>query len=215
MCHGRGQVTMKKWAGSDQPRMSVVETCPVCAGSGKSDVQQCVRCGGEGRLQVRRYVRIRVPAGVVDGQVLRVKGQGHMGKFGGVPGDLLVKLQVYSLDGMTRKGDDLHSKLALSLYEALLGGSVDVKTIRGLRSLRVPAGIQHGDVLCARDAGVPRPGINGVEYGHHYFEVDVRIPNSQGASAAEIQLLQQLAGLLGGIQEGQQRQQGPTMQQQV
>lgn len=54
----------------------------------------CCRCSGEGRVQVRRHVRIRVPAGVVDGQVLRVKGQGHSGKFGGAPGDLLVKLQV-------------------------------------------------------------------------------------------------------------------------
>lgn len=75
-------------------------------------------------------------------------------------------------------------------------------------------GTQHGDTLCARNAGVARPGLNGVEYGHHFFQIDVQIPNSQGASAAELQLLQQLADLLGGVRQGQQQhQQAGQLQQ--
>ncbi|WIA17029.1 hypothetical protein OEZ85_013938 [Tetradesmus obliquus] len=195
MCRGQGELTLKKWVQGGSPRLAVRETCPGCRGSGKSELRLCGRgsgkselrlcgrgsgkselrlcgrCSGEGRLAVRRHVKIRVPAGVVDGQVLRVRGQGHCGRFGGRPGDLLVKLQVYSLVGVTRVGDDLHSTLDLQLYQALLGDSVPVKTVRGECHLAVPPGTQHGQLLCAHNAGVAKPGLNGVEYGHHFFKL--------------------------------------------
>ncbi|WIA37271.1 hypothetical protein OEZ86_014214 [Tetradesmus obliquus] len=171
MCRGQGELTLKKWVQGGSPRLAVRETCPGCRGSGKSELRLCGRCSGEGRLAVRRHVKIRVPAGVVDGQVLRVRGQGHCGRFGGRPGDLLVKLQVYSLVGVTRVGDDLHSTLDLQLYQALLGDSVPVKTVRGECHLAVPPGTQHGQLLCAHNAGVAKPGVNGVEYGHHFFKL--------------------------------------------
>uniref|UniRef100_A0A383W3X5 J domain-containing protein n=1 Tax=Tetradesmus obliquus TaxID=3088 RepID=A0A383W3X5_TETOB len=298
MCRGQGELTLKKWVQGGSPRLAVRETCPGCRGSGKSELRLCGRCSGEGRLAVRRHVKIRVPAGVVDGQVLRVRGQGHCGRFagrpgdllvklqqqqqqvwlwcgrfggrpgdllvklrvrgaaaaaaavfvavavivavapvtaaaaspvavavnaaavaaavadcswlGGWPGDLLVKLQVYSLVGVTRVGDDLHSTLDLQLYQALLGDSVPVKTVRGECHLAVPPGTQHGQLLCAHNAGVAKPGLNGVEYGHHFFKVCIQVPDGQAAAPAEAALLQQLAALLRPQQ--QQQQQLPPLQ---
>ncbi|KAF6254239.1 hypothetical protein COO60DRAFT_1703432 [Scenedesmus sp. NREL 46B-D3] len=257
MCHGQGELCLRVWVQGGQPRM---------AGQARLHDELC---SGEGRLAVRRHVRIRVPAGVVDAQVLRVRGQGHCGRFGGPPGDLLLSScrWVYSLVGVVRVGDDLHSPLHLQLYQALLGGSVDVKTVRGECSLAVPPGeaaaaaaaaapaaatapaalmehwsgigqgsvqpgsatsektaiaaaaaaaaaattsTQHGQLLCARNAGVAKPGMNGVEYGHHFFKVAIQVPDGQAAAPAEA-ALQQLAQLLRPLQDQQQQ---PSQQQQ-
>eukprot|EP00879_Flechtneria_rotunda_P020259 GHRR01021307.1.p2 GENE.GHRR01021307.1~~GHRR01021307.1.p2 ORF type:complete len:134 (+),score=48.37 GHRR01021307.1:1086-1487(+) len=130
-----------------------------------------------------------------------------MGRFGGLPGDLLVRLQVYDLADVTRRGDNLYSKLIVGLYEALLGTSVDVTTVRGQKSLIVPAGTQHGQVLCVKGAGVARPGVNGVVYGNHYFEVSVLIPSAEEASTVELKALQELGRLLGGSTSDHMRQQ--------
>ncbi len=87
-------------------------------------------------------MRVRIPAGVSNDQVLRIKGQGDAGTLGGEAGDLFVRLQVYDLtnSGIERRGDDLHSALSVGLYEALLGAEVMVDTVRGRRALEVPAG---------------------------------------------------------------------------
>jgi molecular chaperone DnaJ len=136
----------REWGGDGIARPLLPAACPACYGAGRAAARACGRCRGEGRARMLRTVRVRVPAGVGDGQILRVKGQGDAGRRGGAAGDLFVKLQVHDLGraGIERVGDDLHSILPLGLYDALLGVEVAVATVRGQRTISVPAGEAGG-----------------------------------------------------------------------
>mgnify|MGYP001811201013 CR=1 FL=1 len=131
----------REWDAGGAPAPMVPSLCPACYGAGRAATRGCARCRGEGRVRMMRSVRVRVPAGVDDGQVLRIKGQGDAGRLGGGAGDLFVKLQVYDLrDGIERVGEDLYSTLRLGLLDALLGAELAVATVRGKKTLVVPAG---------------------------------------------------------------------------
>lgn len=132
----------REWGSGSSPRPMAPSRCPACYGAGRSATRGCGRCRGEGRVRMLRSVRVRVPAGVADGQILRIKGQGDAGRLGGEAGDLFVKLQVYDLSaaGIERVGDDLHSTLSVGLIDALLGGEVPVATVRGRATISVPPG---------------------------------------------------------------------------
>lgn len=139
VCHGLGEILRSKW-GSGGPNVVQLGVCPSCGGKGSASHQHCSRCRGEGRAKVARTVKIRVPAGVKHDQVLGVRGQGNAGKFGGEPGKLFVKVQVYDLKHVKREGDHLYSDLTVELFDVLLGTAVEVDTVRGKRMLQIPAG---------------------------------------------------------------------------
>ncbi|GIL44121.1 hypothetical protein Vafri_1655 [Volvox africanus] len=201
VCRGSGQILRSEYLGAAVSghfagtKVLGLDTCPACAGSGRVEQPPCTSCAGRGRRLSSRDLAVRIPAGVERGQVLRVYGEGGAGRCGGPPGDLLVRLEVYPDPNLERRGYDLHSSLALDVFVAVLGGAVEVETVRGTRVLQVPPGSQPGDVLCLTGAGIVRaaPGGGGTLRGDHYFTLAVRLPSAHELCGASRKLLQQLA----------------------
>ncbi|MGH2378564.1 MAG: molecular chaperone DnaJ [Candidatus Limnocylindria bacterium] len=176
-CGGRGEVRQVQQ--SLFGRFVTVGTCPRCNGAGTTVDQLCGGCRGEGRIQAERKVGVQIPAGIDDGQQLRVSAEGEAGMRGGPPGDLyvLVRLRDHAL--FRREGDDLIHILRLTPAQAALGDELAVPTIEGaLTKVKVPAGSQHGEAVRLRGKGVPRVHASG--RGDQLVYLDVVIPRSLG-----------------------------------
>ncbi len=155
-CSGAGTVA------SNQGFFSFTNPCPTCRGSGRQVSTPCSNCRGSGTERRTRSIKVKIPAGVKDGGTIRLRGKGAPGLRGGPAGDLLVKLRVARHPVFTRKGDDLTMKLPLSFTEAALGSKVDVPTLNGGVTLKIPAGTPSGKTFRIRKEGVQkergRPG---------------------------------------------------------
>lgn len=165
-CGGAGQVMFRRGF------LSVAQTCPSCGGAGRVNRHPCDACHGAGRVEQEASLRVTVPAGVDTGMRLRLAGEGEGGVRGGPPGDLYVVLAVADHDLFERHGADLHLKVPISAFQAMLGDTVEVPTITGEeRPVEVAAGTQPGEVQRLRGAGMPQVdrGRNGDLYVH--FEV--------------------------------------------
>jgi molecular chaperone DnaJ len=161
-CGGQGRLQ----AVSRTPFGQVVRTveCDVCAGDGRVPETPCETCDGRGRKVGRRELDVDVPAGIADGQRIRLTGRGHAGEHGGVAGDLYVLVHVREDARFVRDGDDLVTVLDVPAPLAALGTTMDVETLDGPVPLEVPAGTQPGAVLPIRGAGMPtlrRSGRSG------------------------------------------------------
>ncbi|KXZ45250.1 hypothetical protein GPECTOR_56g346 [Gonium pectorale] len=200
-CGGTGSVMRSEWAGAAERgsfsgvKVAAPAPCPACGGWGALPQPPCQRCSGRGRRRVLRELSLRVPAGVERGATLRVAGEGGAGRYGGHPGDLLVRLEVYPDSNLSRVGDDLHSELEVEVWVAVLGGSVAVDTVRGQRLLEVPPGAEQGDVLRLSGAGVARaaPGGGGLVRGDHVFTLRLRLPSAAQLCDPSRALLRRLA----------------------
>jgi molecular chaperone DnaJ len=148
-------------------------TCPHCDGLGERVTTPCERCDGAGRVLVVRELTVDVPAGIHDGQRIRVRGAGHAGT-GGSPGDAFVQVRVRPEDGLERDGDDLHAAASLTITQAALGAPVSVPSPSGAAELDVPAGTQPGDVIVLRGQGMP--SLQTGRRGDLCVHVDVRVP---------------------------------------
>lgn len=122
-----------------------------------------------------QQLRITTKPGVADGQVLRIKGKGGPAAAGGTPGDLYIRVQVQPLPDFERQGDDLHTKLNLDMYTAILGGEVQVNTLTGKIKLKIPAGTQNGKTLRLRGKGMPVYGKTD-QHGDLYVKIEVQLP---------------------------------------
>lgn len=153
-CHGSGyvRVTQRTMLGS----MSSQRPCTRCGGKGKIIENPCPTCGGNGRVQKRKKITINVPAGIDNGQVLTVRGEGNAGANGGAKGDLNVRITVRKDPLFDRKGFDIWVELPITYTQAALGAEVTVPTIDGNVTYRIPDGTQPGDVLRLRGKGVQR-----------------------------------------------------------
>ena len=153
-CHGSGyvRVTQRTMLGS----MSSQRPCTRCGGKGKIIENPCPTCGGNGRVQKSKRVTINVPAGIDNGQVLTVRGEGNAGANGGAKGDLNVRITVRKDPLFDRKGFDIWVELPITYTQAALGAEVTVPTIDGNVTYRIPDGTQPGDVLRLRGKGVQR-----------------------------------------------------------
>lgn len=170
--------------------------CARCGGSGRIQANQggldiqvpCPQCGGEGTLPgpvERATLDVRIPAGVSDGQSIRLKGQGSPGVRGGVSGDLLIRLSVGSHPKLRREGLDLHLDLPITLSEAMLGGEVEIPTLEGKKvRVRVPAGVKVGQKLRLGGKGVSRGKSGGA--GDLYAHLQVVLPNEADREDPEI-----------------------------
>ncbi len=176
VCSGQGlaqgarQVACPTCSGSGQVRRATrsmfgqfvsVAPCPNCHGEGEVITEPCETCRGEGRVRGERKVAVDIPAGVADNNYLTLRGQGGAGLRNGVPGDLLVILDIKEDDRFERHGDDLVIDLPMSFSQAALGETFSVPTPYGDESLRVPAGTQTGTVLRLDGKGLPRLGRSG------------------------------------------------------
>jgi molecular chaperone DnaJ len=186
-CGGVGMIAR------DQGPFSVSEVCPRCGGSGQLIKDRCPTCKGHG-IEVRhRDVKVRIPAGVDDGQRIRVKGRGGAGANGGPAGDLYVIVHVRPHPVFGRKGHDLTVRLPVTFPEAALGAQVKVPTLEDPVTVKVPPGTQSGKTVRVRGRGIPRakgsPGDLLVT-----FDVSVPTELEDGAREAVEKLAQALPG---------------------
>lgn len=187
-CHGQGQVRRVQRRGYTQV-VSITE-CPRCHGTGERILEKCPTCGGTGRTTTVERIELTVPPGVDDGSVLRVPGHGSPGAGGGPPGDLFVQVVFEPSPGFRREGTDVYSEASVPLAVALLGGEVEVPTIEGRASLRIPAGTQPETQFRLRGNGFPR--FRGSSRGDQIVTVHVSIPRS--LSGREKDLLREALG---------------------
>jgi molecular chaperone DnaJ len=171
-CNGAGRVQHVAQTAFGQ----FVQTgaCPSCGGRGVRIPTPCTACRGRGRRSVTRTVEVQVPAGIADGQRLRLPGRGHEGEPGAQPGDLYVGVVVHEDDRFQREGNDLVSVLDLPFSQAALGTTVKVETLDGPEQVEVKPGVQPGDMLVLRHKGIPV--LNGRGRGDHRVVLNVLIP---------------------------------------
>lgn len=171
-CGGTGAVTRTTRSVFGNISQSVL--CGTCRGSGKVPEQPCKKCGGEGRMQEKKTVNVRIPAGIDDGQSLRLTGEGEAGRQGGASGDLMIHIGVRSDPRFHRDGDDIRSTLPLPVIDALLGTEVSIETVHGVTKVSIPAGTQPGQVLRLKGKGMPV--VNTSRHGDHFVTVDILVP---------------------------------------
>ncbi len=152
-CNGLGQKQTVRQMGF--MRMQTVETCGKCHGSGRIPKTPCSHCHGEGKVKVTREIRINIPRGIDNGQRIRVQSGGQAGERGGPNGDLYVYINIRPHQIFKRQGNDIFCEVPISFVQAALGADVDVPTVDGKISLKIPAGIQSGTVLKVKGKGVP------------------------------------------------------------
>jgi len=167
-CEGAGQVRMA------QGFFSVQQTCPTCRGAGQQIEQPCASCQGRGRVQKSKTLAVKVPAGVDNGDRIRLTGEGEAGQNGGPPGDLYVEIRTQPHDIFERDGADLSCGIPVNFVLAALGGAVQVPTLDGEVTLKIPAETQSGRVFRLRGKGV-RP-VRGSGPGDLYCRVEVETP---------------------------------------
>jgi molecular chaperone DnaJ len=155
-CGGAGQLQ----AVSRTPFGQMVRTitCDVCHGDGRVATQPCHECRGRGRLTSRRELEVDIPAGIADGQRIRLAGRGHAGEAGAPAGDLYVIVNVAEDDRFVREGDHLITSLDVAAPLAALGGTLEVETLDGAASIDLAPGTQPGEVLSVRGQGMPALG---------------------------------------------------------
>jgi len=166
-CHGSG--TIQQAAG----KMKFNVPCTRCGGTGKIR-KVCPTCSGEGRLRRTETIEVRIPAGVASGSRVRVPGKGNAGTMGAPPGDLYLRVDVRPHSFFERRGDDLYTKVPVTVSEATLGAKVEVPTIDGCSLVRIPPGTNSGKTLRLKEKGVPsaRSGARGDQY----VEIQVVVP---------------------------------------
>ena len=169
-CHGQGRII----TGNGFFHQEVV--CPQCDGTGKIVTEPCQHCHGQGVERKEQEVSFNIPAGMADGNVLKLRGKGNYPKGGGVPGDLLVVIEEIKHPDLIRDGADVIYNLMLDIPTATLGGSVEIPTITGRARINVPAGTQPGKVLRLRGKGLPDPQTGAT--GDELINIMVYIPEN-------------------------------------
>lgn len=158
-CGGRGYVVTE--TNTPLGRMQSRQTCPVCHGTGKEIKEKCPTCGGRGKTDERHTLEVKVPAGIDDGQQMRLQGQGEAGDNGGPYGDLYIVFRVKPSKDFTRDGSTIYVNQDITFARAALGGKIHVKTVHGDVELKVPAGTQTGTTFRLKGKGAPRLRGNG------------------------------------------------------
>lgn len=181
-CNGAGQLR----GIARTPFGQVVQqvACDRCEGEGKVPKTPCKECGGRGRLLAERSLKVDVPAGIDDGQRIRLSGHGHESQQGGRPGDLYLVVKVKQDDRFVREGDSLITAVDVSVTVAILGGTVEVETLDGPTELEIAAGTQPGEVLTVRGAGMP--ALRRGRRGDLKAVVNVVVPRRLDADQREL-----------------------------
>ena len=167
-CQGRGQQRFQ------QGFFTVARTCSRCNGTGRVVSKPCATCKGGGRTQHERKLTVKIPAGIAHGQRLRLHGEGEAGVGGGPPGDLYVFIEVTEHAYFRRDGNDLAVEIPVNFPTLALGGSIDVPTLDGKESFKVPDGTQSGTTFRLRGKGMP--DVSGRGRGDLFFTVQAVTP---------------------------------------
>lgn len=178
---GSKRVTCPTCRGAGQVRRSggiitFTQTCPTCAGSGTKIEKPCTTCRGDGRTLKTTKLNVRIPPGVDNGSRLRSSGNGEAGVGGGQTGDLYIVISVKEHELFERQGDDLFCEIPIKFTLASLGGSIEVPTLFGKASLKIPVGTQSGTTFRLRDKGMT--SLRGGKQGDQLVRVHVEVPQS-------------------------------------
>ena len=181
-CGGQGQVRMQ------QGFFSIQQTCPRCSGTGKVIKDPCGTCHGAGRVKRQKTLSVKIPAGVDEGDRIRLSGEGESGVNGGPAGDLYVVCRLKPHSVFQREGNDLHCEMPVSITIAALGGEIEIPTLDGAAKIRVPAETQSGKVFRLRGKGIK--GVRSASFGDLMCHVVVETPVN--LSARQKELLEEL-----------------------
>lgn len=196
-CHGSGQLNVEQ----NTPFGRIVNrrVCHYCNGTGKEIKEKCSTCSGSGKVTRRNKIHVKIPAGVDDGQQLRVAGKGEAGINGGPAGDLYIVFHIRSHEFFERDGDDIYCEMPITFVQASLGDEVEVPTVHGKIKLKVPAGTQTGTKFRLKGKGVPN--VRG--YGTGDQHVIVKIVTPTKLSEKQKQLLREFAEVSGQMPLGE------------
>ncbi len=151
------------------------QACPRCGGAGRIVTTPCTACEGSGRTVEERRIEVKIPAGIHDGQQIRISGEGHAGQLGGRAGDIYVRVHVKPDARFVREGDDIFSTVDLNIVQAAIGTNVTVETLDGPRELEFEPGTQPGEIRVLSGRGMPV--LQGFGRGDHRVLVNVAVPH--------------------------------------
>lgn len=185
-CHGQGGQSLKKCptcqgSGYEQTRSGSLfgifiqqRPCSQCHGRGEIPEKICPKCHGQGRIKETEKIKITIPAGIDNGQVLKLTGQGEAAPYGGPAGDLFVNIHLRPDKYFQRQGDNLYFDLNINFTQAALGDKIEIPTLAGQVKLKIPAGIQPGEMIKLKDKGMPR--LYGRGQGDLIVKIQLKIP---------------------------------------
>ena len=171
-CAGQGKVqqAVQSFFGSSVR----IIVCPQCKGRGSLITNPCSKCKGTGRQKKRRVLTIQIPAGVHEGQAVRLRGEGEPGQNGAARGDLHCYVRIKEHPLLQRDGNDLICQVPIGFSQAALGGKIEVPTLTGPEAVDIAAGTQHGEVLTLRNRGLP--DVRTGRAGHQLVQVVIEVP---------------------------------------
>jgi molecular chaperone DnaJ len=187
ICLGKGRIRQSHGF------LGFTQVCPNCDGTGKIAQKACTQCRGESRIPQKRRISVKIPSDVSEGTNLKVAGEGDSGMYGGLTGDLYIRLHVRPHEFFGRKDNDIWYELPLSITQAALGTIVEVPTLEGKVRIRIPPGTQPDRVFRLSNKGVPIS--NNGNRGNLFVKVKIQIPTE--VSSRQRQLLKEFAQLSG------------------
>jgi molecular chaperone DnaJ len=179
-CGGSGQIQRAGLGGFFQ----MVSTCPKCQGAGKIIMNPCRKCRGTGHVPKPRTLSVKIPAGVHEGQGIRVSGEGEPGRHGGPRGDLYCYVRVRAHPFLMRDGNDLVSTVPVSFTQAALGATIEVPSLDGTREFRIPPGTQHGSTFRIKGEGLP--DLRTRRKGDQLVRITIEIPRRLTSEQEEL-----------------------------
>lgn len=180
-CNGQGRV--RETRQSIMGTFQTVKVCDSCNGSGKVPKEKCGHCAGVGVRRQEEEIEIKIPAGIQNGEVVRMTARGEAVP-GGQPGDLYIKLHVDSDPNIKREGNNLVATLPVKLTDALLGEEYAVETLDGSVTIKVPAGVKHGELLRIKGKGVPH--TSGTGRGDYLVRINIETPAKLSKKAKKL-----------------------------
>ena len=186
-CNGRGTITVQQRTIFGMTQST--RACPDCGGTGKIIKKPCQNCKGKGRERINKKLSVSIPAGIDDGQRVILRGQGHEGKNGGYPGDLIIQVTVRPHAVFERDGFDMYCDVPITFYEAALGAKIKIPTLEGDVEIDIPEGTQTGTVFTVKGKGIQM--VNSKGKGNLYVKVVVETP--KGLNGEQKKLMQKFA----------------------
>lgn len=181
-CSGTGSINVER--NTPLGRIQTRSVCDVCNGTGQEIKEKCPTCVGAGHVKDRHTVKVTVPAGVEDGDQMRLSGQGEAGKNGGPYGDLYVIFRVKPSKQFQRRGAEIYYEAPIHFVQAALGDEIQVPTVHGKVKLKIPAGTQTGTTFRIKGKGAPR--LRGTGQGDQHVKVNIVTPKNLNSKQAEL-----------------------------
>ncbi len=181
-CNGTGEVRYAQQTAFGQ--FVRVSTCDLCHGTGEIIKEKCPTCKGSGKEVKSKRIKVKIPAGVDNGSIISIRGEGEAGERGGPAGDLFVYIRVKEHEIFKREGNNIYLTIPISFADAALGREIEVPTLEGKTKYIIPEGTQPGTVFRLKNMGVPN--VKGPGRGDLYFKVEVQVPKKLNEKQKEL-----------------------------